>query len=181
MDLAEPGLHLTLAFSLMRMAPWTNRSPFLREWRRCVCREAQVTLIELNRVTEKIRARKRTGPKHTKPNNKHHKPPKQPNRQTGLISHQDCQSRSDCLEIDVKRGIEFILLSALSRRQQTSFLRASTKAIISAKTSLPDKCSMMCRSEEHCNHCAAQRRTMTYVQEHGFASDRFRLSRKVAL
>ena len=81
-----------------------------------MCREAQVTLIELNRVAEKIRARKRTRLKPTKPNNKTHKPPKQPNRQTGLVSHQDCQSRSDCLEIDVKRGIGFILLSALIRR-----------------------------------------------------------------
>ena len=87
---------------------------FLHEWRRCVRREAQVTLIELNGVTEKIRARRRTRPKTTKPNQKHHKPPKQPNRQSGLVSHQDCQSRSDCLEIEVKRGIEFIFLSTLS-------------------------------------------------------------------
>ena len=33
-------------------------------WRRCVCQKAQVTLIELNRVTEKIRARKKNKAQH---------------------------------------------------------------------------------------------------------------------
>ena len=77
--------------------------------------EAQVTLIELNRVTEEIRARKKNK---AQPNKTKQKTPKQhPNTQTaqvGLVSHQGCQSRSDCLESEVKRGIEFILLSALS-------------------------------------------------------------------
>ena len=56
---------------------------FLHGWRRCVCREAQVTLNELNGVTEKIRHEpgERTKPKPRQPNNKNTtKAPKQANQ-----------------------------------------------------------------------------------------------------
>ena len=51
---------------------------FLHEWRRCVCRKTQVTLIELNRDTKEIRAwreqstnnKTKTNPTKTKPTHK---------------------------------------------------------------------------------------------------------------
>ena len=75
-----------------------------------MCRKAQVTLIELSRVTTEIRARQpnTTQPKKakTEPKNKHQ--PKTKNTQTegtGLVSHHGgCKSRSDCLDSEVKRG-----------------------------------------------------------------------------
>ena len=75
-------------------------------------REAQVTLIELNRDTKEIRARH----KNQAQNNKTQTQTKNTtqNEQAGLVTHLGCQSRSDCRRCEVKRGIEFSLLSALS-------------------------------------------------------------------
>ena len=84
---------------------------FLHGWRRCVCREAQVTLNELNGVTEKIRARRKNKAQTNTTKQQKHR--NKPTKQKGLVSHQDCTSRSDCLEREVKRGIE-VILSALS-------------------------------------------------------------------
>ena len=50
---------------------------FLHGYGRYVCREAQVTLIEFDEITEKIRARERT--KHSNQKPKHQTPNKQPN------------------------------------------------------------------------------------------------------
>ena len=46
---------------------------FLHGWRRCVCREAQVTLIELNRDTKEIRVRHQSKKQNKQPTTKHHK------------------------------------------------------------------------------------------------------------
>ena len=79
-----------------------------------MCREAQVTLIELNRSTKEIRARYQNQKAQTTSPKKTQTHPNTQTEQTGLVSHKGCQSRSDCFESEMKRGIEFILLSALS-------------------------------------------------------------------
>ena len=61
---------------------------FLHGWRRCVCREAQVTLNELNGVTEKIRARRKNKAQtNTTKQQKHHKSTEtsQPNKKGSYL------------------------------------------------------------------------------------------------
>ena len=54
---------------------------FLHGWRRCVCREAQVTLIELNEETNEIRAKQQREATHHKAKTQTSKTTTNPNKQ----------------------------------------------------------------------------------------------------
>ena len=78
-----------------------------------MCREAQVTLIELNRDTKEIRAKhqnKAQSNKPKKPTNTKHKTPKSRVR----ISEGLSKPKQKLSESEVRRGHEFVLLLALS-------------------------------------------------------------------
>ena len=72
---------------------------FLHGWRRYVCREAQVTLIELNRDTKEIRAKHQSKAPQHKTNqqttNPRHRPTKtHQTKAARLVSQKGCVSRS---------------------------------------------------------------------------------------
>ena len=89
-----------------RNAVFCNRAPklasllcelcvhsFLHGWRRYVCREAQVTLIELNRDTKEVRAKHQNkAPQHK--TNQQTTPPTKPQGSARLVSQKGCVSRS---------------------------------------------------------------------------------------
>ena len=79
-----------------RSAQCTLRQAFLHGWRRCVCREAQVTLIELNRDTKEIRARHQNKAQHnkTKTNQPQNKPQTQDTKQPGSYLRRAVQAEA---------------------------------------------------------------------------------------
>ena len=60
---------------------------FLHGWRRYVCREAQVTLIELNRDTKEIRAKQQNKAPQNKHNQKQPTQNKTQKQRAGLVSY----------------------------------------------------------------------------------------------
>ena len=65
---------------------------FLHGYGRCVCREAQVTLIEFDEIAEKIRAREKTEHSKRQPNTKQQTKPKAPTQNKTGSYHQDCEN-----------------------------------------------------------------------------------------